>query len=97
MKAKENKCKNCISWKNNQSELEYCKHSGICVSHKLKFETDNYQSAYLLDRANRHEVKHKGVRRFQNTSNVVRFGKVERSQYCLVTDSDFGCINFKSK
>ena len=90
-------CENCNHWKNKQSELEYCENSGICISYKLKFTTTNYQSAYLLDRNNRHEVKHKGVQRFESTSNEVPFGKVERSQYCLVTDSEFGCINFIKK
>lgn len=91
-----NKCKNCINWKSSQSELEYNRFCGICVSDILKFTIDNDQSAYLLDRRNRSE-KYKGVQRFENTSSVVPVGRVEQSQYCLVTDSEFGCINFKTK
>jgi hypothetical protein len=93
---KQLKCLTCKHWKNNQSELGYVSNSGICTSDKLRFTTTNYQSAYLLDRKNISD-KYKGVQRFENTSSEVPIGKVERSQYCLVTDSEFGCINHSNK
>jgi hypothetical protein len=96
MKTEKQNCKNCKHWKNNQSELEYCSDSGICVSDKLKFTTTNYQSAYLLDRGNLSD-KIKRVQRFENTSSVVPIGRVESSRYCLITDAEFGCINFIKK
>ena len=89
-------CKSCSCWKNEQSELEYSKYSGICTSHQLKFDTGKTNAATVFDRANR-STKHMGVHRFENRSNEIPIGDVERSLYLLVTEEDFGCIHHEKK
>lgn len=91
---KENICKNCKSWKPNQAELEYSSIYGICVASNFSFDISKEKDAVVLDRGNITKV-HMGVNRFENTSDVVPIGRVEKSRYCLVTAGDFGCINFK--
>jgi len=87
------RCSSCANWKNNQSELDYSTHYGICTASKWKFTTTNEGDVCLLDR-NKRSDKHMGVNRFENQSNVVPFGKVERSNYCFVTEECFGCVNY---
>ena len=94
-KEKKETCKTCKHWKNQQSELEYTKFFGICVCPELKFTTKDNPTVRVLDRRNRAEGKWMGVQVFENTSEVVPIGQVERSQYCMVTSEHFGCINYK--
>lgn len=90
------KCSTCIHWKNKQAELEYSKLCGICTCYKWKFRTNGNGDVSLLDRGNRTD-KYLGVNRFENASNEVPFGAVEKSRYCLVTDEKFGCIHHQSE
>lgn len=90
----ENLCKNCSHWKNKQSELGYSTFYGICTCYHWKFKISDNPDIKVLDRANK-SGKSMNVHTFENQSNVVPFGQVERSQYCFVTNEEFGCINFK--
>lgn len=89
-------CKHCRFWKNEQAELEYSAFYGICVCNKWKFSTTDDADVMVLDRNNRSD-KYTGVQRFENTSIEVPIGKVDQSQYCLVTEENFGCIHFEKK
>lgn len=82
-------CKACKYWKTEQSELNYNKYVGICVSPELKFNTKTGSSVIVLDRNNLSNAHHKS-HTLENISN----GQTESSKYCLVTNEDFGCINF---
>lgn len=86
-------CKNCKNWKSKQSELDYSTFYGICTSHKWKFVTTESADIRILDRNNRSK-KHMGVHTFENQNAVVPIGDVERSQYCFVTNENFGCVHF---
>jgi len=87
-------CKNCAHWKNEQAEIGYSIFKGICTSAKWKFTIHNDSAATVLDRSNRSE-KGNGEQRFESQSDQIPFGNVERSRYCLVTDTDFGCVHFE--
>lgn len=87
-------CKTCKHWNNKQSELEYNKRMGICTCYKWRFTTTNYSDVVLLDRGNRSQ-KFMGVQRFESQLNEIPFGRVEPSQYCLITEETFGCIHHK--
>jgi hypothetical protein len=91
-----NICKTCDHWKNQQAELDYSKHYGICTCFKWKFTTTNDADCLLLDRGNRTE-KLMGVNRFENQNNRIPFGTPEKSRYCFVTEEMFGCINYHKK
>lgn len=82
-------CKACKYWKTEQSELDYSKYMGICVSPELRFNTITGCSVVVLDRDNpSNAYNHTHI--LENVS----IGQVESSRYCLVTDENFGCINF---
>lgn len=85
-------CKTCKHWKNQQSELDYSKFNGICTCPIWKFNSSRDGDIKLLDRENRSD-KFMGVQRFENQSEVVPIGSVERSRYVFVTDEKFGCIH----
>ena len=87
-------CKNCKHWNTKQAELEYSTFYGICTSYRWKFTTTNDVDVLLLNRADRSD-KHMGVHRFESQSSVVPIGRVDPSNYCLVTNESFGCIHFK--
>ena len=87
-------CESCKFWNNNQAELEYNARVGICTCYKWKFTTTNYGDIMLLDRKNKSD-KFMGVQRFESQINEIPFGKVEPSNYCLVTEENFGCIYHK--
>ena len=87
-----NHCKSCKFWNNKQAELEYNGRVGICTCHKWKFGMSNYGDVLLLDRKNRSN-KFMGVQRFESQSDIVPIGAVEQSNYCLVTEEEFGCIH----
>lgn len=86
-------CKNCKYWKNEQAETDYNKFIGICVSPELKFNTTNGLSAAVLDR-NKTSSKFHKCHTFENVSKEIPIGEVQHSNYCLVTNEDFGCVNF---
>jgi len=46
-------CKGCKHWKNEQAEMGYDKHNGICTCFKWKFTTTNTGDVALLDRGTR--------------------------------------------
>lgn len=66
---------------------------GICVSPKLKFNTENGCSANVLDRLTPTN-KFNNIHTFENVSDQIPIGQVEKSRYCLITNEDFECINF---
>ena len=87
-------CESCKFWNNKQAELEYNARAGICTCYKWKFTTTNYGDVMLLDRKNKSD-KFMNVQRFESQMNEMPFGKVEPSNYCLVTEENFGCIYHK--
>lgn len=89
-------CKNCTHWKNEQSELDYNKFTGVCTCHKWKFTTTNESDCFLLDRENISE-KHMGVQRFEYQNKEVPISARNPSRYCLVTREKFGCVHFENK
>jgi len=89
-------CKNCKYWKNEQAETDYNKFIGICVSPELKFNIETGISASVLDRSKESKKFHK-CHTFENVSAKVPVGEVQHSNYCLVTNEDFGCVNFTKK
>lgn len=89
-------CKKCKYWKNEQSELNYSQYSGICVSPEFKFNTLTGRSVTVLDR-NNSSNKYNNTHTLENVSKEIPIGEVESSRYCLVTDENFGCINFTKK
>lgn len=86
-------CKRCKHWKSEQAELDYSEFNGICTCYRWKFTITNYSYCALLDRENITPV-HMGVNRFENQNKDVPIGDKNKSRYCLVTSSDFGCIHF---
>jgi hypothetical protein len=90
------KCKNCKKWNNKQAELDYSKFYGICTSKMHVFDSSRGSDCVVLDRENL-SSKYIGINRFESISDIVPIGRVEKSRYCLVTDEDFGCINFIKK
>lgn len=86
-------CKNCSHWKNQQAELDYSKHTGICTCYKWKFTITNEADCMVLDRQNRTD-KHMGVNRFENQNIEIPIGGHNKSRYCFVTEENFGCIHF---
>ncbi len=91
--SKEKTCKTCKHWKNNQSELDYAIHNGICTCFKWKFTTSNESDVTVLDRQNITE-KFMGVNRLENLNHQIPIGTPERSRYCLVTSEKFGCVHY---
>ena len=87
---------NCKHWKNEQAELSYSTFDGICTCFKWKFETVNDADIKILDRNNL-SGKHMNVHRFESQSSKVPIGRVDKSDYCFVTDQMFGCIHFESR
>ncbi len=85
-------CQTCKHWKNEQSELQYNIHYGICTCYKWKFGTANYGDCCVLDRTYRSE-KYMGIQRFENQSKEVPINGVTPSRYCFVTEETFGCIH----
>ena len=86
-------CKTCKYWKTEQSELDYSKYVGICVSPELRFNTIKGCSVVVLDRDNPSNT-YNHTHTLENISKEIPVGQVESSRYCLVTDENFGCINF---
>ena len=86
-------CKECKYWKTEQSELDYSKYVGICVSPEIKFNTQTGCSVVVLDRDNPSGKYHR-THSLENVSKEIPIEQVESSRYCLVTDENFGCINF---
>ncbi len=89
-------CKNCKHWKNEQAELGYTEHEGICTCFKWKYNSVSDGDVMVLDRQNRSN-NDKGTHRFENQNNQIPIGSPEKSRYCFVTDENFGCIHFNSK
>lgn len=89
-------CKSCIHWKPEQSELEYSRNAGICTCHKWSFCPTSDAGCMVLDR-NNPSSKYMRVHRFESQKIEIPIGKPERSQYCFVTDENFGCIHQESK
>ena len=89
-------CSTCDHWKNKQAELEYSDDYGICTCYKWKFGTSNYSDCMVLDREN-FSGKGMNVNHFENQSKDIPIGRVEHSQYCLVTEEKFGCIHHSRK
>jgi hypothetical protein len=87
-------CQYCNNWRPQQAELEYSIFYGICTCAKWKFSTTGSADVVVLDRQNRHQTKHMGVQRFENQNDQVPFGATEPSRYCMVTEENFGCVNF---
>lgn len=87
------KCKKCEHWKNEQAEIEYREFVGICASPKLEFNAKTGCSAYVIDRSNPN-TKKAGLHNFENKQGYLN---VKRSNYCLVTSEEFGCVNFVKK
>ena len=90
------KCKKCISWKTQQSELEYSTFYGICTNHHWKFTTQDNADIKVLDRENK-STKHMSVHTFENQNRTIPFWAVNRSRYCFVTNENFGCVHFNTK
>jgi hypothetical protein len=93
---KEEKCKNCKHWKNEQAELEYDSHYGICTCFKWRFTINENTDVAVLDRSNLTE-KYKRINRFENQNHQIPVGNVEKSRYCLVTNENFCCSNHEKK
>lgn len=89
-------CKNCEHWKGEQAELEYSNFYGICTCFAWAFDSTRNNDVILLDRANRSD-KFMGVQRFESQKNEIPFGDVDRSNYCLVTNTHFKCIHYEER
>ena len=89
-------CSNCTNWKTKQAELEYNDSYGICTCHHWKFVTTENADIRVLDRKNPAN-KYMNLHTFESQSVVVPIGAVTKSQYCFVTNENFGCIHFKAK
>lgn len=87
-------CKSCIHWHPKQRELNYSQFTGFCLSPYLKFSTIDGRSVALVDR--NENITNEGVAQgdpsleFESLETCVR---VKRSNYSLVTNEGFGCIN----
>jgi len=91
---KKNICKNCEYWNGKQAELDYNSRYGICTCFKWEFTTTNDSDLVLLDRAEPSN-KYMSVHRFESQKNVIPFGDVNKSNYCLVSEENYGCIHHK--
>jgi hypothetical protein len=87
-------CSNCKNWKPKQAELDYNKFYGICTSHIWKFVSADSPDIRVLDRKNP-SGKFMNVHTFENKSKEVPIGEVRKSQYCFVTNENFGCVNYE--
>lgn len=89
-------CKNCTHWKSEQAELRYTTVYGICTCYRWTFDIKDVADVRVLDRNN---LTGKGINThsFEAQSDVIPIGRVQESRYCLVTEGNFGCINFKDK
>lgn len=87
-------CKKCKWWRPKQAELEYSIFYGICTCFKWKFETTVEKDVRVLDRNNLSK-KHMHVNHFESQNNQIPFGVVNPSNYCLVTEEKFGCVNYE--
>lgn len=91
--VKKQVCKNCKNWRPKQAELEYASFYGICTCSVWKFQTFDQPDICILDRKNL-SGKYMNVQRFENQNANVPIGSINKSQYCFVTNENFGCINF---
>lgn len=85
-------CKNCTHWKPEQAELGYTIFYGFCTCYKWKSNVD----IRVLDRNNLSDIWG-STNSFETQGPDIPYGIVVKSQYCLVTNEKFGCINFKEK
>ena len=90
------KCKSCIHWRPQQSELDYSKFSGICTCPIWEFNVSRDGDICVIDRKNPSN-KYMSVHRFESQKDTIPYGAPNRSQYCLVTNENFGCIHFNNK
>lgn len=90
------KCINCKWWKPEQAELEYCSTSGFCISPALNFTVRDGQSVVVLDRKNP-SGKYRNTQQLECNTGEHTVNNLTKSQYVLVTDIDFGCINFEER
>ena len=86
-------CKNCHHWNNKQAETDYRESKGFCTNFNHKFNTSTGCDMLVLDRWN---TTGKGLKTHEFES-IQEYMDVQQSRYVLVTDEDFGCINFIKK
>jgi hypothetical protein len=87
-----NRCNSCKHWKNQQAELEYTTHYGICTCSRWEFSVTGVADVAVLDRDNK-SSKHMHIQRFENQNGAVPIGAPRNSRYCFVTEEEFGCIH----
>jgi len=88
---KENTCKTCKHWKNEQRDLNYYDEIGFCINPKFKFETTNGRMVGIFDTENKTNVIGNPAHDFESKST-----NVNKSQYLLQTSVLFGCNYHKS-
>lgn len=88
------KCNKCKWWRPKQAELEYSTFYGICTCFKWKFDTRGDSDVRVLDRKNL-STKLMHAHHFESQSNQIPYGAVNQSIYCLVTEENFGCVNYE--
>ena len=88
------KCNKCKWWRPKQAELEYSTFYGICTCFKWKFGTTVTADVRVLDRESLSQ-KHMHAHHFESQNNEVPFMAVNQSNYCLVTEENFGCVNYE--
>lgn len=86
------KCSKCKWWRPKQAELEYSTFYGICTCFKWKFDSSGSGDIRVLDRRSLSQ-KFMHAHHFESQSNQV--GAVNQSNYCLVTEENFGCVNYE--
>jgi hypothetical protein len=85
-------CMNCKWWRNKQAEIDYRTTEGFCLSPRNQYDLHKGTAVQLLDRKNKDNPSK--MQKFESLNNTIPFGKVHESRYILVTEEEFGCINF---